>query len=166
MLQLYSHGGSLLPNLSSLHWNSDGANLPFIMPFVSRSLTSITIDVPSVCLVLPPILTRLPILAPEISKIAVQPLEYVFESSLERASSQLLLQCNPNRLRAYNVDAPLSAPALSHVIQFPLLEEFWLVEPFHFPDPLPDVVFPSLQLLDVEFTRDLAWLKTLPKCPV
>ena len=75
------------------------------------------------------------------------------------------MQCNPNRLRTYNVDAPLSASAFSHVVQLPLLEHLWLVEPFHFPDPLPDVVFPSLQGLNVKFTRDLAWLKILPKCP-
>jgi len=165
MLQLYSHGGSLLPNLSSLDWNSDDANLPFIMSFISRSLTSITIGVPaSAGLVLPPILTRLPTLAPDISRIVVRQRHY--GPSVEEAFSQLLMHCNPNRLRTYNVDAPLSAPALSHVIQLPLLESLWLVEPFHFPDPLPDVVFPSLQVLDVEFTGDLAWLKTLPKCPV
>jgi len=103
-------------------------------------------------------------LAPEISEIAVQRLEY--GPSLEEASSQLLMQCNPNLLHTYNVDAPLSAPALSHAIQLPLLEVLWLIEPFHFPDPLPDVVFPSLQGLCVEFTRDRAWLKILPKCPV
>ena len=165
LLQIHSHGDPLLPNLLSLDWNSDDANLPFIMSFISHSLMSITIKVSaSVGLISPSILTRLPTLAPDINEIVVQQQHH--GPSVEEASSQLLMQCNPNRLRTYNVDAPLSAPALSHAIQLPLLEALCFVEPFHFPDPLSDVVFPSLQALNVEFTRDLAWLKILPKCPV
>ena len=166
LLQLHSHGDPLLPNLLSLDWYGDRANPPFIIiSFICRSLTSVIIEVPVAAgFILPSILTSLSTMTPNIRKILVQRLEY--GPSLEEASSQLLMQCNPNRLRTYNVDAPLSAPALSHVIQLPLLESLWLVEPFHFPDPLPDTVFPSLQVLNVEFTRDLAWLKILPKCPV
>jgi hypothetical protein len=43
------------------------------------------------------------------------------------------------------------------------LEEFWLVvDSLQFQDPLPIVVFPSLQLLDVEYGGDPTWLKLLP----
>ena len=164
LLSCFPTAPTSLPNLLSLDWDSDDADLPFIVSFISRSLTSINIEVSaSASLILPSILTRLPTLAPDISEIVVRQPKY--EPSLEEASSLLLMQCNPNRLRTYNVDAPLSASAFSQVIQLPLLENLWLVEPFHFPDPLPDVVFPNLQRLNVEFTRDLALLKILPKCP-
>jgi hypothetical protein len=82
---------------------------------------------------------------------------------MEEASSQLLMQCNPYRLRKYNVDAPISASALRHIIQLPSLEEFWLVDDhFSFQTLYPCVVFPSLRVLDVECNGDLTWLKLLP----
>jgi len=105
-------------------------------------------------------------MAPDISKIVVEQLPN--GPSVEEASSQLLMQCNPRRLHTYNVDAPLSASSLSHVIQLPSLEEFWLVAPFHFLDPpsIPNTIFPSLRVLNVELRGDFGWLKLLPKCPV
>lgn len=73
------------------------------------------------------------------------------------------MQCNPYRLRKYNVDSPISPAALRHIVQLPSLEEFWLVSnSFQLPDPLPAVVFPSLRLLDVEYSGDHTWLKLLP----
>lgn len=73
------------------------------------------------------------------------------------------MQCNPYRLRKYNIDSPLSASALRHVIQLPSLEEFWLVvDSFQLPDPLPVIVFPSLRLLDVEYKGNHTWLELLP----
>jgi len=149
----------------SLVWKSYGDEIPFITSFFSRSLTSITIDVPaSATPILSPILMKLSTMAPNISRIVVERLH--LEPSMEEVSSQLLMQCNPHRLRTYNVDAPLSASALSHVTQLPSLEEICLVGPFHFPDPLPNILFPSLRALDIKSPRDLAWLKLLPKCPV
>jgi hypothetical protein len=72
------------------------------------------------------------------------------------------MQCNPYRLRKYNVDSPISASALRHIIQLPSLAEFWLVvDSFQLPTPLPVVVFPSLRLLDVEYSGDHTWLELL-----
>ena len=83
--------------------------------------------------------------------------------STQEASSHLSMQCNPHLLRKYNVDSPISASALRHIVQLPSLEEFWLVvDSFQLPDPLPIVVFPSLRLLDVEYNGDPTWLKLLP----
>jgi len=71
--------------------------------------------------------------------------------------------CNPYRLCKYNVASPISACALRYIIQLPVLEEFWLVaDSFQLPDPLPVIVFPSLRLLDVEYSGDPTWLKLLP----
>ncbi|KAF9646539.1 hypothetical protein BDM02DRAFT_3270902 [Thelephora ganbajun] len=161
LLQLYSPYSPLLPNLVSLSWDSDESFLPFILPFISRSLTSIVIDVPrGASPMLPPILTTLSALSPDIREIQIERLYH--SSSTEEASSHLLMLCNPYRLRKYNVDSPISAPALRHVIQLPSLEEFWLVvDSFQLPDPLPVVVFPSLRLLDVEYRGDHTWLKLL-----
>jgi hypothetical protein len=47
-------------------------------------------------------------------------------------------------------------------MQLPLVETFWAVGLLHLPDPLPDIVFPSLREIDVEFSGDLTWLKLLP----
>ena len=110
---------------------------------------------------LPPILTRLSTLSPDIREIQIGRLYP--NPSTEEASSQLLMQCNPYRLRKYNVDSPISAFTLRHVVQLPSLEEFWLVaDSFQLPDPLPIIVFPSLRLLDVEYSGDPTWLKLLP----
>ena len=161
LFQLCSHCSPLLPNLTSIDWNGNETNLPFITLFISRSLTSISIDVSAKAgRMLPPILMRLSKMSPNISKILVQRLKY--EPSLEEASSHLIMQCNPHRLRKFDVDAPLSASAFRRIMQLPSLEEFWVVGSCHLPDPLPAVVFPSLQVLDVDFNGDLTWLKLLP----
>ena len=162
LLQLYSPNNPLLPNLVSLNWDSDGAFLPFISPFISRSLTSVVIDVPrDASPILPPILTTLSKLSSDIREIQVERLYH--GPSTEEASTQLLMQCNPYRLRKYNVDSPLSASALTHIVQLPSLEEFWLVvNSPQLQDPLPIVVFPNLRLLDVEYGGDPTWLKLLP----
>lgn len=146
----------------SLNWDSDEAFLPFVSPFISGSLTSLVIDVPrGASPVLPPILTKLSTLSFHIREIQIERLYH--DLSTEEASSQLLMQCNPYRLRKYNVDSPISASALRHVVQMPSLEEFWLVvDSFELPDPLPIVIFPKLRLLDVECSGDPTWLKLLP----
>ena len=162
LLQLYSHCSPLLPNLVSLNWDSDDIYFPFVSPFISPFLTSIVIDVPrGGSPTLPPILTTLSTLSHDIREIQIERLYH--DPSTEEASSQLLMQCNPYRLRKYNVDSPISASALRHAIQLPSLEEFWLVVgSFQLPDPLPIVVFPNLRLLDVEYNGDPTWLKLLP----
>ena len=162
LLRLYSPDSPLLPNLASLIWESDETYLPFISLFISRSLASIFIDVPrDASPMVPPILTTLSISSPDIREVQV---ERLFHSpSTEETSSQLLMQCDPYRLRKYNVDSTLHASALRHVIQLPSLEEFWLVvDSPQFQDPLPIVVFPNLRLLDVEYSGDPTWLKLLP----
>ena len=163
LLQLCSPHSPLLPNLVSLHWISNEEFLPFISPFISRFLMSIDIDVPRVASpMLPPILTKLSTLSSDLREIQVQRLSH--SPSTEEASSQLLMQCNPYRLRKYNVDSPMSASVLGHTVQLPSLEEFWLVvvDSFQLPDPLPVIVFPSLRILDVKYNGDLTWLKLLP----
>ena len=42
-------------------------------------------------------------------------------------STNKAMQCNPHRLRKYNIGSPMSASALRHVVQLPSLKEFWLV---------------------------------------
>ena len=161
LLQLYSPYSPLLPNLVSLNWDSDETFLPFISPFISHSLISIAIDVPrGASPILPPILTILSVLSPDIREIQIERLYH--GPSMEEASSQLLMQCDPYRLRKYNVDSPISPSALRHIVQLPSLEEFWLVvDSFQLPDPLPIVVFPSLRFLDVEYSGDPTWLGLL-----
>lgn len=162
LLQLSSPGSPLLPNLASLEWESDEAFIPFIPSFISRSLTSIVIDAPrEASSMLPPIITTLSTVPSDIREIQVERLFH--GPSTQEASSQLLMQCNSYHLRKYNVDSPLSASALRHVIQLPSLEEFWLVvDSFPSEDPLPIIVFPKLRLLDVEYSGDPTWLKLLP----
>lgn len=108
----------------------------------------------------------LPTLSPDIREIEIG--RFFHGPATEEASSQLLMHCDPYRLRRYNVDSPLSLVALRHIIQLPSLEEFWLVIDssrfleFHLLDPLPVIVFPTLRLLDVEYKGDHTWLKLLP----
>ena len=109
---------------------------------------------------LPPILTTISTLSPDIREIQIERLYH--GPSTEEASSQLLMQCNSYRLRKFNIDSSTSAPALRHILQLPSLEEFWLVvDSLQLPDPLPITVFPNLRLLDVEYSGEPTWLQLL-----
>ncbi|KAF9786341.1 hypothetical protein BJ322DRAFT_1191412 [Thelephora terrestris] len=93
---------------------------------------------------LPLILSTLSTLSPDVQEIQI---ERLFHSpSTEEASSELLMRCNPYHLRKYNVDSPISAAALRHIIQLPSLEKFWLVvDTFRLLDPLPVVLLPAIK---------------------
>jgi hypothetical protein len=158
----------LLPNLVSLCWEDNGNLTPWITSFISRSLTSIVIEVSvDATIVLPPILTKLSTLSPYIRKVRVQINDKGHDdrSSMVEASSQLLMQGNSNRLQQYDVDIPISGAILKHIIQLPSLERFRLVfdsSICQLPDPLPGVVFPSLRVLDVKHNNgDHTWLNLL-----
>jgi hypothetical protein len=138
ILRLYSPGSPLLPNLVSLNWMGDEKSLPFISSFISPSLTTITIFTRGdASPMLPPILNKLSKLSLDnhlwrISIIGWDPMQ---NSSIEEASSRLLLQCN-HHLRKFTVNSPISASALKHTIQLPSLEEFYLgIDSFELPDP-------------------------------
>ena len=135
--------------------------------FISRSLTSIEIKAPvKAATILPPILRRLSTISPYIKEIRVQIKDMHHDLSMVEASSQLLMHCNINGLRKYNVDAAISSSALRHAIQLPSLDSFWLISDSSINQltfPLPDVVFPSLRVLSVKHNDgDHTWLDLLP----
>jgi hypothetical protein len=119
---------------------------------------------------LPPIFKKLSTLALDIREIEIgfQSFDgddgrlYLDDSSMEEASSQLLMHCN-HHLRKFHVESPISASALRHIIQLPSLEEVCLVvNSIQLPDPLSFFVFPSLRELNVKCNGDPTWLQLLP----
>jgi hypothetical protein len=147
----------------SLDWNGDEEST-WLSAFLSRSLTSITIRVIDAAIpIFPPILRRIFTTSPYIGEFRVRIDDTYRDASMTEASSQLLLQCNPNRLQTFDVGGYMSTSALKHAMP---LESFLLMFDSsigQLPYPLPPVVFPSLQQLDVEHSDgDHKWLNLLP----
>lgn len=70
------------------------------------------------------------------------------------ATSTLLLNCNPDKLRYFRVDSALSTEAFIHTTQLPNLKSFLIRTDTTEPDaPLPTSMFPSLTTLEINATN-------------
>ena len=70
------------------------------------------------------------------------------------ATSNLLLKCNPDKLRDFTVISALSAEAFIHATQLPNLEMFVIRTDMTEVDvPLPTSAFPSLKSLEIDATN-------------
>ena len=71
------------------------------------------------------------------------------------AVSEMLLTCNRDTLRVFEVDSPLTEEAREVVYRLPKLVGMWAI--IQGPTSLPTVALPNLTSIDVEYD-DLDWL--------
>jgi len=89
------------------------------------------------------------------------------DSEIVQEFSTLLLKCNPNQLRDFGVDSPLSWTAFLHASQLPNLRYFVIQADAAIPPSgasLPTTMFPSLRYLDIRgIDTDSTWLQSLKR---
>lgn len=158
-LQLRTLNETLLSNLKILELEEATADLiPFFPLFLSHRTTHIHINFiaspPAVMIA--SMIINLPKLCPYMESIFLQPL--LDDATIASATSEMLLTCNLDTLRTFQVDAPLTEEANRAVYQLPNLRGLRSVIMEH--TSMPTVLLPSLTELDVEYYRDHAdWIR-------
>ena len=157
-LQLRTLNEPLLPNLKILEFKEATADIiPFVPLFLSHRTTHIeiqfTIAPPAV--IVASMIINLPKLCPHMESISLQPLPH--DATTASAASEMLLTCNLDTLRVFQVDSALTEEANQVVYQLPNLRRLWSV--FTEPTLLPAVSLPSLTDLDIEYHHDHNWLR-------
>ena len=78
----------------------------------------------------------------------------VHDPQITRAASDLLLKCNPDRIRTFRVDSSLSTEAFIHATQLPNLETFVIkADTTELDMQFPTSIFPSLKFLEIFATN-------------
>ena len=133
------------------------AFIPFIPSFLSPKTTRIKIgfaeSYPAV--VVASIIGRFSTLCPNLERITLKDLPS--DSVIVDAVSEMLLGCNREVLREFEVDSPLTEEAREVVYRLPKLFSLWAN--IKGPTSLPTVTLPNLFALDLEYEHDLDWLE-------
>ena len=149
----------LFPNLRSLElWRVTAEFTPFIPLFLSHRTSAIVItsngfDLPEP--VVASMITTFQTLCPNLEEIRFHPLPR--DQIVTAAISGLVLSSNPNTLRYFYVDSPLTEEARGVLYKLPELRGLWVI--IEGPTSLPTVMLPNLVKLDVEYDHDSDWLQ-------
>lgn len=157
-LQLRAGNEPFLPRLKRFECEEPTeAFAPFIPLFLSPRTIEIRImfGVDSSTIVNASIISRLPMLCPELQRVTLGHLGR--DPITTDAVSEMLLACNPDSLQQFHVDAPLTEEAREVLYQLPKLSELWVVFQGH--TRLPSVALPNLTSIDIEFDDSLDWLQ-------
>ena len=158
-LQLRTGNEPFLPRLKTFECVDvmDKAFIPFIPLFLSPKTIEINItfaqDSPTVAIA--SMISRFSTLCPDLENIDLRGLPR--NSVITDAVSEMVLGCNPNSLRVFQVDSPLTEEAREVVYQLPRLTSLWAR--FKGPTSLPTVVLPDLTMIEVEYKDDFSWLR-------
>ena len=158
VLQLLAANEPFLPNSKTFKCEkATGAFIPFISLFLSPNTTEILIGFargpPEV--VVASMVSRFPALCPDLESITLKGLPR--NSVIIDGVSEMVLACNRNTLRIFQVDSPLTEEARKVVYRLPRLTALWGV--IQGPTSLPTVALPDLTMIDVEYEDDLNWLQ-------
>ena len=157
-LQLRAVDNPLFPRLKAFECKeATEAFIPFIPLLLSPTTTSIEIrfaeDTPT--LVVASMVSRFSTLCPNLEYINLPCLPR--DSVITNAVSEMLLACNRDILRAFEVDSPLTEEAREVVYRLPRLSDLWTV--IRGSTSLPTVVLPNLDLIDIDYDNHLDWLE-------
>ena len=157
-LQLRTLNEPLLPNLRTLEFSEVTADIiPFIPLFLSRR----TIDIVIQFTTIPPavmtasMIINLPILCPYMQTIFLGPLP--LDSTITNAVSEMLLACNLDTLRDFQVNTPLTKEAYRVIYRLPNLRTLWST--ILDPASLPKVSLPNLTELVIVYYYGYDWLQ-------
>jgi len=165
VLQLRTLNEPLLPNLKTLELKETAAYMiPFIPLFLSRRIACIDIhfiDCPPPVMVAS-MIVNFPKLCPYMQEISLQPL--LDDSTITHAASEMLLTCNLDTLRSFQVDSHLTEEANRVLFRLPDLQGLWSVFTEH--TPLPTASLPGLTVLDVQYFHGHDWLRAFHATPL
>ena len=133
------------------------AFIPCIPSFLSPQTTRIKIRFAegSPAVVVASIISKFSTLCPNLERIALMDLPR--DSVIVDAVSEMVLGCNREVLREFEVDSPLTEEAREVVYHLPKLFSLWSV--IQGPTSLPTVTLPDLFALDLEYEHDFDWLE-------
>jgi len=146
----------MLPNLRDIRWlNASTEHLELTLPLiVSSALTDFRLGFdthgPSDASQVVPALEAL---APAYDSLVAVRICHstIHDPRIIRAASDLLLKCNPDRLRDFYVISVLFAEAFVHASQLPNLESFVIrTDTTDLQVSLPAPAFPSLEWLEID----------------
>ena len=157
VLQLHAADEPFLPRLDSFecHDVTEGF-FPFIPLFLSPRTTDIRISFAQspATIAVASIITMFPMLCPNLTFIVIRDIKR--DPVIINAVSRMLLACNPDSLKAFLVDSPLTEEAREVFYRLPKLYGLWMIIEEH--TMLPQVELPNLFSIDIEY-KDLDWLQ-------
>lgn len=157
-LQFRTFGEALLPSLKTLRlWYAPAEYMSFIPTLLSARTTAITISFfehEHREVVVAAMITALPVLCPNLQEIH---LNYLPEHpAITAAVSQLLLTTNPNTLRSFGADSPLTEEA--HEVVYKLADLRELSTVVDGLTSLPTIVLPNLTMIGLVY-HNHNWLQ-------
>ena len=157
-LQHHTTNEPLLPGLKTFEcMEADEDFIPFIPLFFSPGIVDIGVNfvlglpVSAVASIISRFLTS----CPDLESITLNSLPR--DSIITDAVSEMLLGCNQDTLKEFQVDSPLTEEARGVLYQLPKLSSLWAV--VQGPTSLPPVALPNLTSIDVEHDDHLDWLR-------
>jgi len=150
----------LLPGLKTFVCReTTEAFVPFISLFLSQRTTTINLgfarlppDPPT--LVLASVIDSFPTICPDLRQISLNALPR--DPAVTTAVSEMLLACNRNTLRKFDVDSPLTEAAREVLYRPPNLSELRSV--LEGTTSLPSVVLPNLVKMYIVYPHGHEWL--------
>ena len=158
LLHHYTTDDPWLPGLKTFECDqATTAFISFIPLFLSPKTTWIDLDFAegATTVMIASVVSRLSTLCPDLESITFFGLPR--DSIITQAVSEMLLACNRDILRIFEVNSPLTEEAREVVYQLPRLSELGAV--IQGPTSLPTVALPNLTLIDVAYDDDLNWLQ-------
>ena len=157
-LQLRTTNKPFLPRLKTFQCtDATEAFIPFIPLLLSPKTIEITIAFAqgSPTVAVASVISRFSSLCPDLEYINLTDLPK--NSVITDAVSEMVLGCNRDCLRVFQVDSPLTEEAREVVYQLPKVTHLWVA--IEGATSLPAVVLPDLTAIDVECEDDLSWLR-------
>ena len=157
-LQPHIVNGPWLPGLKTFKCNeATEAFIPLIPSFLSPQTTRIKIRFAdgSPAVVVASIISKFSMLCPNLERITLRVPPR--DSVIVDAVSEMVLGCNREVLREFEVDSPLTEEAREVVYQLPKLFSLWAN--IQGPTSLPTMTLPNLFAIDLRYEHDLDWLE-------
>ena len=158
VLQLHTGDEPLLPRLESLECQTVTETfMPFIPLFLSPKTVKISIGfgVNASTIIVASMITRFSELCPNIQHLVLDGLPS--NRVIIEAVSEMLLACNRDALRSFDVDYPLTEEARRFLHTLPKLRKLWVFT--QGPTLLPPLALPDLEELYIDWDCGRDWIQ-------
>jgi hypothetical protein len=159
-LQLRAANEPFLPRLKSFYCEYATDAFTPLIPFLLSPQTTelnITFSEDTHTVVVASIVSMFPTLCPNLERVTIYDPDREIDLVMDNAVSEMLLGCNRDFLRVFEVRSPLTEEARQVVYQLPKLSRLRTV--IEGRTLLPQVVLPNLTEIDVDYDDHLDWLQ-------